>query len=261
MRASRTAGVRFFAPFIRAGIVVVSSFFAGLVLAQGAGSAPPPIEIEFGFPEQPPRAFTNAQGKPEGQAIQFATALFAKAGIPWRAVSYPAPRLFTNLDNGTTTFAVMVRNPALENCCLINKVPIYSTALKAYYIGDKPPIKSRDDLIGKRIITIRGYSYSGLINFINDPQNRIVNEIAPTHEPAFEMLVAGRADYVLNYESSASVALSARPIANLRQDTIDRVETHIVLSKKYPDAEKVMERFEVILKNLNSHEYFKLPAK
>lgn len=243
----------------------VLTFTCAVSFGQGVASASAPAaalpEIEFGYPEQPPRVFTNAQGQPEGQAIRMATALFAMAGIPWHAVSYPASRLFNNLDNGTTTFAVMVRSPALLNCCLLSKDPLYSTELKAYYIGDKPPIKSRNDLIGKRIITIRGYSYSGLITFINDPQNRIANEIAPTHEPAFDMLLAGRADYVLNYETSASVALNARPIANLRQDTVDRVETYIVLSKKYPNAEKVMETLEVILKNINASEFFKLPAK
>src|SRR6185369_14182122 len=102
------------------------------------------------------------------------------------------------------------------------------------------------------IITIRGYSYSGLIDYINDPRNRIVNEVASTHDAAFDMLLAGRADYVLNYDSSASVTLAARPIDRLRQDTIERVQTHIVLSKNYPNAEKVMARFEVILKSINA---------
>ncbi len=202
MAVSKTI-IRFFNK-VCVGAVLVG--VAGVVCAQATASAALP-EIEYGYPEQPPRSFTNAQGQPEGQAIRMATALFAKAGIPWHATSYPAPRLFKNLDNGTTTFAVMVHNPALYNCCLFNKIPLYTTELKAYYIGDKPPIKNRNDLIGKRIITIRGYSYSGLIGFINDPQNRIVNEIASTHEPAFDMLTAGRADYVLNYDSSASVAL------------------------------------------------------
>ena len=238
---------------------------AGFALAQAALPVVPLRttlpEIEYGYPELPPRSFTNAQGQAEGQAIRMAKALFASAGIPWRASSYPARRLFQNLENGTTTFAVMVHSPALVACCLLNRDPLYTTDLKTYYIGDKPPINSRSDLIGKRIITIRGYSYSGLITFIDDPQNRITNEIAPTHESAFQMLIYKRADYVLNYDSPASVTLAAHPIANLRQDTLERVRTHIALSKSYPDAEKVMERFEVILKTINAPEFFKTPAK
>jgi polar amino acid transport system substrate-binding protein len=265
MTEPSTIAAGFASSLKKAGTGLALLCVSGAAYAQGMTPTVPATnalpEIEFGFPEQPPRTFTNAQGQPDGQAIRMAAALFAKAGIAWHASSYPAPRLFKNLDDGTTTFAVMVHNPALDNCCLINKNSIYSTELKVYYIGEKEPIKNRHGLSGKHIITIRGYSYSGLIGFINDPGNRIVNEVASTHDAAFDMLLAGRADYVLNYDSSASVILGKRPIVNLRNDTIDRVETHIVLSKSYPNAKKVMARLEVILKAIDAPEFFKAPAK
>jgi len=258
LRTSSAIRARLVAPVLVAGLLVFSSLFSHTARAQNAApSANAAPEIEFGYPEQPPRLFTNAQGKPDGVVARFVTDLFAKAGVPWRAVSYPANRLFNNLENGPTTFSVLVRGPALLNCCLINKNPLYTTALNVYYIGDKPPIKNRQDLNGKRIITIRGFTYSGLITYINDPLNQIGNETAATHEAAFEMLSAGRADYVLNYERSAALALAAQPIADVRLDTVERVDTHIVLSKQYPNAEKLMERFDAILKTMNTNDYFK----
>ena len=41
---------------------------------------------------------------------------------------------------------------------------------------------------GKRIITIRGYSYGGFINYIQDPANNIVSDMSNTHELAFKKL-------------------------------------------------------------------------
>ena len=77
---------------------------------------------------------------------------------------------------------------------------------------NKPLAKSKEDLIGKHIITIGGYSYGGLRKFISDPANNIVSEPAKTHKAAFEMLVDSRADYLVDYASAADHILSRNPV-------------------------------------------------
>jgi polar amino acid transport system substrate-binding protein len=229
----------------------------GLMLLAGVASAQAPLragmpEIEYGYPDQSVFvATTNAKGQPDSPMTRLAEVLMDRVGLSWHAVSYPAPRLFSNLQNGTTNFSILVRGSSLEACCIFSRKPVYSTTLNVYSIGNKPPVKSKDDLAGKHIITIRGYSYAGLLKFISDPANRIDNQPAGTHKAAFEMLKAGRADYVVDYASAAGDILAESPIADLRANPIDQLDIYLVLSKSYPEAEKLMARLEDIVRTLD----------
>jgi len=238
---------------IRAGLYRLLLAMGTFLLISGAGAQTATFpEIEYGFPEMPPRTFTNAKGEPEGTHFRVANLLFAKEGITWHAVSYPPPRLLKNLQTGSTTFSMLVRNQALAECCIYSKDPIDIEEVRVYWTGNKPPIKTRGDLVGKNVIVITGYSYGGLIGYVKDPANKIATEVAVSHQAAFDMLTAGRADYMMDYVGPATDALAERPvIPNLTYEIIDSAALYLVLSKSYPDAEKVMAQLEAIYKSLD----------
>ena len=217
------------------------------------------VDIEYGFPESPPLSFTNAKGEPEGMLVRLASALFSKAGVSWNAVGYPATRLFSNLANGSTNFAILVNSPTVSDCCIISKTPVFVHELRAYSLGDKPPIKEQSDLVGKSVISIRGYTYGGFIRFVTDEKNRISNNVAANHRTAFEMLAVGRADYLLDYGVNAPEALPPEQLAKLKYDTIGYYDIFLVVSKKQPNAEQFMARLESILKTLDKEQLFKNP--
>lgn len=235
-----------------------------LLLSAGAFSQPTRDryalpEIEYGYPDQ--SIFVsrvNEKGQSDSPMTRLAAVLMERAGIPWHAVPYPASRLFANLQSGATNFSILVRGSNLEGCCLFSRKPVYGTELKAYFVGESTPVKTKADLLGKHVITIRGYSYAGLLKFISDPSNKIVNEVAKTHKAAFEMLAAQRADYVLDYASAAGDILAETPISGLRSVPIDRLEIYLVLSKSYPGAETLMGRLEDIVRTLNVQEILKI---
>ena len=236
-------------------------FLTGGAVAQLVPNSSVLPEIEYGYPEQSVFVATvNVKGDADSPMTRVAQALMERAGIRWHAASYPASRLFNNLQNGTTSFSILVRAPSLETCCIFSQQPVYSTELSAYSLGGKPPISSRADLAGKHIIVIRGYSYAGLAAFIADPANRIESETAGTHKAAFEMLAAGRADYVVDYASAAGEILAGSPIKNLQSNPIDRLDIYLVLSKTYPDANKLMVRLEEIIKTLDVQKILKTGA-
>ena len=211
-----------------------------------------PPEIEFGYPEMPPRTFTNARGEPEGTHFRVARALFAKAGIAWHAAGYPALRLVKNLQDGTTNFSMLVRHPMLLDCCIYSKDPIDVEEILVYRTGDKAPVKTRAGLAGKHVIVITGYSYGGLADYLKDPLNKITPVVAASHQSAFDMLVAKRADYLLDYIGPATETLAQHePIAGLSDEVLDSTPLYLVLSKSYPDAERVMVSLEEIYRSLD----------
>lgn len=209
-------------------------------------------EIKYGYPNQSIFVATiNDKEQPVTPMLSLARELFARANLSWHATSYPASRLFQNLRNGTTNFSILVRASSLLESCVFSKSPVYSTNLNIYYIGDKPPIATKEDLVGSRVITIRGYSYGNLLKFMKDPTNKITNVVANTHSSAFGMLKLGRADYLLDYASAADDIISASSISELRSTTIDELNIFLVLSKSYPNADELMKKLEKIMESID----------
>ena len=216
------------------------------------------IPIQYGYPSQSIFVATiDDEGQPESPMKRVAEALMEKAGIPVYSKSYPARRLFKNLREGTTDFSILVRASSLLDHCIFSKKPVYSTTLNVYFIGDKPPVKSKEDLVGKKVITIRGYSYAGLLKFIMDPANKIVNEVAGTHRGAFKMLENKRADYLLDYASAAGDILAERPVEHINSSPVSSLDIFLVLSRAYPDAADLMVKLEDIADTMNVDQIIK----
>ncbi len=227
---------------VLSGVLLLLAFSLGLADSAAAETHP---ELKYGYPEQAPRAYTNEYGQPDGYYPRLLKVLLARANMPWRGYSYPAARLMHNLQSGETTFSILVKNPILDNCCFYSKNPVWFDELNAYSMGDKPAIKRKEDLIGKSVIVLSGFSYGGLISFINDPQNRIKIHPANSHIAAFLMLEAGRADYLIDYaEPAIHERLGKSPIAGLRSDLLDVTRMYFVISRQYPNAEATLERLE-----------------
>jgi polar amino acid transport system substrate-binding protein len=239
---------------------VIMAVFLALAAPAVAQSLP---ELEYAYPDQSVwTTKVDAAGDPENPLLRLAGALFSRAGIPWYGKSYPAGRMFEILRGGRAKFSMLVSAPALKDCCLSSKKPVASTELRVYRAAGTPAVHSRDDLLGKNVILIRGYSYAGLRDFVTDERNGITSHMAATHEAAFAMLAHKRSDYVLDYVGPASEVLAANPgMDNVRSDTMSRLEVYLVLSKAYPDAEAVMAKLEAIAEGLDRDAVLKGAAK
>ena len=206
-----------------------------------------PPKLEYASPDQ--SVWTTKitpNGEPDNPLLKLASALFDKAGIDWQAKIYPASRMFTNLQNGSAQFSMLVKSPALQACCLISAKPITSAEIRAYYRDGTPPVKAKEDLVNKQVIMIRGYSYGGLAQFFTDERNHITTNVTQAHASAFRMLENGRADYLIDYAGPANEVLLAQPINGLHYDVLSRQDIYLVLSKTYPDAHNVMAKLERI---------------
>jgi polar amino acid transport system substrate-binding protein len=218
-------------------------------------------EIEYAYPDI--SVWTterDSTGKLKNPLVKLAQPLFEKAGIPWHAQDYPAKRMFSNLRDGTSKFSMLVNAESiLQGCCLVSKAPVAVVDIRVFNRVGLPPIKTDEDLNGKSIITIRGYSYAGTLKYIEDAKNNVTNNPAPNHFAAFEMFANGRADYIIDYAKPAAEVLEKSPLKDIAYSSLKQTNVYLILHKSYPDAKNVMARLEEIAATLNKDEFINQP--
>lgn len=207
--------------------------------------------IKMVYIEAPPFYFTDEQGRPQGFLFELMKQLTKQAGYELEAFSYPAKRMAYKLISGEADIWLGVSSiPEFEGQTLIGKTEITNVRLNIYYIGEKKSIRGKQDLSGESIIILRGYSYGSLIKFIKDPANRITYYETNSHESAFRMLKAGRADYLLDYKTPTERILQIFKIPELKSVELSSIPLKLVVSKKSSDGRKLLKELEDAYKEL-----------
>lgn len=232
-----------------------------MLLLMPIGAYAEPEELEYAYPDISVWTTERDQdGRLKNPLLTLAGAIFEQAEIPWHPQSYPAKRMFSNLRKGISKFSMLVRaDSLLQDCCLISNTEVALLEIRIFHLNDKPVVTSIEELNGRSVITIQGYSYAGLLEYILDEENGIQNNPAPNHFAAFSMLKQGRADYVLDYAFPAAEVLAEEPMPGLSYASLRKTNVYLVLHKDYPDAENVMAQLEKIVAELDIRSYLNQP--
>ncbi len=211
----------------------------------GTGSDAFATTLRLGYIEFPPYTYTSDKGVPSGILIDLAKKVYPEAGCDFVATSLPVRRLASYIGSGDLDIWMGLKTlPEFEGKSYIGKSVIAELVLRAYTRGKKPPILKPEDLSGKSIIVMRGYSYGGWINFIEDPKNKVDHIKANKHDAAFNMLLAGRAAYLLDYKEPSEQALQKIRIPDLAYNQISAFPCYFVVSKKLPDGQEIVNRLD-----------------
>jgi polar amino acid transport system substrate-binding protein len=221
--------------------------------AQGEESLP---AIEYVYPDQ--SVWTtkiDAQGILDNPLLHLAESIFNNFHLKWSAKPYPANRMFERLEDGTSNFSMLVQASRLKESCIFSKAPVVSTELRVYRTVGSSPISRKEDLKGKKVITIRGYSYGAIGKYLKNAANSIVTFEAPLHESAFEMLANGRAEYLLDYTGPSEEILAERSIPGVVNDVLEKLGVFLVLSKTYPDYQRMMDSLEQVAQTIDVRQW------
>jgi len=221
-----------------------------LMCSQTLRSAQSPM-LTLGYAEFPPYTFTYKSGDPDGILLNKAQGIISKAGYQFKPVSLPAKRLIKSLVRGDIDIFIGVKresNVAVD--VLEGKQVIGYINLNIYSTTKQVKVKL-PDLLNKKVILIRGYTYGGALDYINDKKNNIETFITNTHESAFEMLAAKRADYLLAYQKPAELALQHTKVKSLHVTQLSSLPLHFIVSKNTPKAEEVLIQLERVFLKFN----------
>jgi len=211
---------------------------------------------KVGLVDFPPFATIDKSGKYSGIMVELLEKVLKRAEISYEVAPFPQKRLFKNLATGETDIYMGVKGvPYYEGKVLFSDVAVCDIDLRAYCLKKTPPIQARHQLKGKSIIVIMGYGYGGLIGYLKDPANRITLDPTATHVLAFRKLKAKRAQYVLDYRRPATMAIDNEKMTeNVDFTSIAKLNIYFIVSKKAPEAQRLMKRMEEAYQALKAEE-------
>lgn len=200
---------------------------------------------QAGVLDFPPFYVVKSENEVEGSMADLLRSIMDKAGITYELKGFPPKRLYKNLAEGTTQIWMGVKGvPEFEGMVLNSDIPITEIEIRVYTREGTPPIAAIPDFNGKKVITIRGFSYGGLISYLDNPDNQVSTDPSDSHELAFRKLVRERGDYVLDYKKPAEEALKAANITGLNHTVLKNIKVHLIISKQAPDAENLLKKLE-----------------
>ena len=207
--------------------------------------------LRLGYIEFHPYFYTNNDGTPEGIFIDIAEKVFCEAGFLLQAVQLPTKRMVAYLINGEIDVWMGLKTlPEFEGKAYLGNSILAELVLRAYMIGGKPTLHVKADFKNKKIIVLRGYSYGGWIQYLESPFNNIELLTADSHYAAFQMLNAGRADYLLDYRRPSEAILQQMDITDIRFSDMAVFPCFFVVSKKLPQGQTILDRLEAAFQNL-----------
>lgn len=207
--------------------------------------------IIVGYIEFPPVFSTGSDGSPEGILIDLGRNVLKQAGYTGIFKSYPAKRMALYLAEGEIHLWLGLSTlPEFRGTTYTGTSTLLSIEMRAFTVTGAPPVKTQDDLKGKSILLMRGYSYGGWIEYIKNPANHITYRELNTHESAFLALNRRKYDYLLDYKMPSDAALKKIQIDTLAYNTISSFDAKFVVSKKAPDAENLLKRLESAFQEL-----------
>ncbi len=193
--------------------------------------------------------------------LHMAKTIAKRADVPFRVERTPVTRMFRNLEVGKANFSILVKTPKTEACCLTSEMPVHSIDVGIFRQADAAPIKSIEELLGKKIIVLHGYSYGRLASFLKKNDSKIETVVASSHRSAFSLLAAGRADYILDYDQPAVRRASESFSLSADFDRLSSLDLHLVLNRNYPDAENTIKRFENLAQDIRLESAAKTRSK
>lgn len=225
------------------------------LMATGPARASSEAPVRIGFLEFPPFSYLDAQQQPQGNMLAFARRLAEQARLNVELTPYPPARLYHNLATGTTELTLgATGNPAISQHVLTGKEVIGWIDLRLYYPAGKSAPQLPQDLRGKRLLLIHGFTYWApeARQLLDDPSLQLRLSKAHSHEAAIELLQRGRNDYLLAYQPPIEEALAHSGGTALQGITLHSLPVSLLLSRHSPRANELQARLEQAYAELKS---------
>lgn len=208
-------------------------------------AAPPERPVVVGFYDFPPSIYTDANGEPKGPMVEVVRKVFERAGYPWEPRSLPSARIYAGLVDGSVQVWAGAPKPQLDGKVLVGRSRLSEVELNLYHRPGTPAPRIPEDLEGRALVVINGYTYfPGINRYLDDPTLRIEKRATRTHTSALEMLMRQRGDYLLDYAIAIDAAAAELGVEAPPHVQLQRIPMYFVVTRQQPEAAAMLERLD-----------------
>ncbi|PHQ25012.1 amino acid ABC transporter substrate-binding protein [Marinobacter guineae] len=235
--------------FLTPGLSSTARIFILLIAALLSTSATAQSEtgaktLRVAYIEFPPITYQANDGAPAGSFIELTRKVALEAGYEPEFIYLPVSRTYLYLSNGGIDVWPGVTEVAnLEDDVLESWVSPFPAQLSAWYCEGTPALDHFDQLQGKQVIVIGGYTYGGLLAWLEKSVGIRVTE-APNHRSAVDMLKRKRGDYLLDYRQPVKEILTEPTDSVIRESELRTRNAAWVFSLANPRAALLREEFD-----------------
>lgn len=224
---------------------MVAALVAGALMLAGfarADDSRPVLKVAYA--EFPPIEYRDADGEPAGVFIDLTRKVAEEAGYTLDFIYLPIGRIYLYMKSGTIdVWPGMTGIPSIRDDVLESWVRPIPVQLSAWYVEGTPPLTHLDDLRGKMLIVISGYTYGGLLDRLKSDEEIRITE-APNHRSGIDMLKRERGDYLLDYRQPVQEILTEPSDRVLKESTVRTRNGAWIFSLANPTASTLREEFD-----------------
>lgn len=204
--------------------------------------------LNVGYYEFPPTSIPPGMATPPVPAPAWSACCWSGPAIVRRSAPCPARACTWGCRMAAWRQAGAAK-PELAADTLQARRVLGHVSLNLYYPAHQPAPRVPQDLAGRRLILISGYSYwKPVTDFIQDPNLHLRLYRTGTHHAALRMLELGRGDYLLDYQAPVEAA-SRQALAS---QELYRLPLRMIVSRHIPGAEALRDRLDQAYDQLRS---------
>jgi polar amino acid transport system substrate-binding protein len=234
-------------PYLMKNVIGFLSITLFLIVSRSAIYAEP---VKVGIFNIAPYYEIQPNGEVKGTLYEILTQCFQDAKIEFTVLDVPPKRLYYWLSVGEIDFWFGVKVAEYQNSVFQSK-PLIKNELRVYTMGNNPLPATKEQLKGKHIVTIFGWTYGGVASYLADPENNITTYQVSTVPKLFRMLKAGHTKYALMLNLPADKFLKQNHIPKVSYSVISNPDFYFSVSKRTPDASNLLKRLEKSFNKLN----------
>ncbi|RYJ63973.1 substrate-binding periplasmic protein [Pseudomonas songnenensis] len=210
--------------------------------------------LNVGYYEFAPAIYTDAYGTARGELAELTRRVARQAGYGVRFRALPSARLYGALESGSIDLWPGAQGkPELAAHTLEGRHTLSQINLNLYHRAGTPAPRIPEDLAGKALILIGGYSYWPNINaLLEDPALDLRLLRTSNHLSALEMLRRKRGDYLLDYQIPVEQARQRLQMEELPYLRLTQVPIHFIVSRHARDAEAVVTALDQAYESLRA---------
>ena len=206
--------------------------------------------LRVGYLDFPPYLYRNDAGEADGIFVNLTRQVAAEAGYQLEFQFLPAARAYQYLETGRIDlWQGFVDDPTLKDLVLESMARPINVEYGVWYLHDTPEPLRFTDFHGTLMITITGYNYAGMAQYLAQSSD-IQSVNTPSHRSALDMLERGHGDFLLDYRDPVEEELLVKPVPSIRFTPLWVREAGWLFSRAAGNAEQRVQDFDAAWQRL-----------